>query len=235
MKTIRALLILVALPFAGCTSGAHSTGEATDKDRAHAAAELADATQVLTDSSSTDQVPIEARLNARCVVVAPSLVNAGFIVGASHGSGVVTCRTSAGWSGPVFITLSGGSAGLQAGVQSSDLLMLVNTDRGVTRLFQSSFQLGADASVAAGPVGKGRTASTDTTSNAEMLTYARAQGVFLGVQLGGVSISQDLATASALYGPSPDIHAILSGAIPPPKEAAAFLAKIRLMFSANAS
>jgi lipid-binding SYLF domain-containing protein len=178
----------------------------------------------------TDQIPRSRREKARCVVVIPSLISGGLVFGAKRGSGVVTCRTTAGWSAPWFVTITGGSAGLQAGVESADVIMLVMGDRGKEQLVRSSFELGPDASAAAGPVGRDRQASTDQKLTAEIQTYARSRGLFAGVQLSGAVMKQDAALALALYDGSPDVHVILAGSVPPPREASAFLDQVRKGF-----
>jgi lipid-binding SYLF domain-containing protein len=177
-----------------------------------------------------DEIPRARREKARCVVVIPSLMSGGLMLGVKRGSGVVTCRTPAGWSPPAFVTVTGGSAGLQAGVESADVVMLVMSERAVAQLFRSSFELGADASAAAGPVGGDRQASTDEKLTAEILSYARSRGLFAGVQLNGAVMKQDAAPAFALYGGSADVHAILAGQVPPPKEANAFADELRKAF-----
>jgi lipid-binding SYLF domain-containing protein len=128
------------------------------------------------------------------------------------------------------VTLAGGSAGLQAGVESSDLVMLVMSERAVARLFQASFQLGADAAAAAGPVGQSAQASTDAAMTAEILSYARSRGLFAGVDLNGLVMKQDRAASAALYGKHAEVREILVGNAPPIHEAAAFLEQVALTF-----
>src|SRR5260221_949559 len=152
MKTC---LIPIALLMVAC-SGSKSPADVTAADRERATDELADATQVV---GEMHQIPQRYRKQARCVVVVPSLVRAGLVIGARHGSGVVSCRTTAGWSAPAFVTISGGSAGLQAGVESSDLVMLVMSERGKSQLLRSSFAIGADISACAGPDGEAKQAA----------------------------------------------------------------------------
>lgn len=221
-----ALLVALALPFAAC-SEPQTAAQKTDKARNDAIAELGAATRVVEQASDISTATKE---KARCLVVVPSLGEGAFLVGASHGSGVVTCRTSTGWSGPAFISLTGLSVGLQAGGQSSDILMVVTTDHAVQRLFQGSLKLGADASVAAGPAGAGAGTATDTATSAEILTYSRSKGAFVGVDVSGTSISYDMEPAAALYGPTPNVKAILTGAVPAPTEAHPFLEQVRLVF-----
>jgi len=164
------------------------------------------------------------------VVVVPSMVRAGFVLGGRHGDGVASCRTEAGWSGPVFISISGGSAGLQIGVESSDLVMLVTSDRGMEKLFRSSFALGADASAAAGPAGEAAQAGTDASMTAEILTYARSRGLFAGAELSGAVVKQDRDALAAAYGAPVEIHAVLAGQVAAPPEGAELLQRLTTAF-----
>jgi lipid-binding SYLF domain-containing protein len=189
--------------------------------------ELADATQVLDEMS---QIVSRHGEPARCVAVIPSLVRAGLIVGGRHGDGVVSCRTASGWSPPAFISISGGSAGLQLGVESSDVVMLVMTNRAKAQLFRSDFALGVDASASAGPIGEAAQAGTDAGMNAEVLSYARSRGLFAGAELSGAVVRQDMEALMGTYGDSPDVHAILAGDVATPKEASAFVAKLAVEF-----
>jgi SH3 domain-containing YSC84-like protein 1 len=221
--TLFALAVLVV----ACSQPARSPAKAPSTDHARAVEELGDATQVLDERN---QIPASRRARARCVAIIPSLVRAGLIVGARHGDGVVSCRTSSGWSPPVFISVSGVSAGLLAGIESSDLVMLVMTDRARARLFRSDFTLGADLSAAAGPVGEAAQASTDIEMKAEILSYAHSRGVFAGAELSGTAVKQDSVALVGTYGDNRDIHAILSGEVAAPKEASSFLTKLSAGF-----
>jgi lipid-binding SYLF domain-containing protein len=223
----------------GCSHGQSSSSttttaaqQPTNKDRDRAISELNDATRTLGDLNVQSLVPKERLEGAQCAVVAPSLVKGAFLVGGQHGSGVVSCRTQDGWSGPIFIKMTGASGGLQAGLQSSDVLMIVQTQKGREQLFTSGIKLGAGMSVAAGPVGKGKTAGTDVSSNADIITYARSKGLFAGVDLNGVSLSHDDGANAALYGSSADVHAILDGRIRAPAEARPFLDELKVVFPA---
>jgi lipid-binding SYLF domain-containing protein len=222
-----AFLVLLAT---GCNRAPNSPAEQRTGDREHAVERLDESTAVVRAMLESDEIPRAKRERARCVVVIPSLLSGGLVVGVKSGNGVVTCRTPPGWSPPAFVTVTGGSAGLQAGVESADVVMLVMSDRAVGQLFRSSFELGADASAAAGPVGRDRQASTDEKLTAEILSYARSRGLFAGVQLNGAVMKQDLGPAVALYGGSPDVHAILSGQVGAPREASAFADELRKAF-----
>ena len=140
-----------------------------------------------------------------------------------YGKGVATCRTEKGWSAPAFFKVTGGSFGFQAGGQASDLVLIIRTDDGMQHLLQSKFKLGADASAAAGPVGRDAQASTDLTMRAQVLTYSRARGLFLGVSLSGGVINQNDADTQAFYGKDWTYYSILKGEVPAPKEAEPFL------------
>jgi len=156
---------------------------------------------------------------AKCIAVIPSMLKASFIFGANYGKGVATCRTKDGWSAPAFFKLTGGSFGFQAGGQASDLVLIVRTDDGMQHLLQSKFKLGADASAAAGPVGRDAQAMTDLTLRAQVLTYSRSRGLFLGVSLSGGVIKQDQDDTTAFYGKDWTFYSLLNGEVAPPKEA----------------
>jgi lipid-binding SYLF domain-containing protein len=185
---------------------------------------------VLREMAQTSPIPQAQRDRTRCVVVIPSMVRVGLVLGGTFGRGVVTCRTTPGWSLPAFVKLGGGSAGLQAGVQSADLVMLITSERAVARLFEESFQLGVDASAAAGPVGQATQASTDTTMTAEILSYARSRGLFAGVEINGAVMRQDRAATMAFYGRTTEVHDVLTSTSPAPAEASAFFEQVRISF-----
>jgi lipid-binding SYLF domain-containing protein len=172
-------------------------------------------------------IPEEVLKNARCVAVVPSLMKGGFIFGAKHGKGVATCRTADGWSAPAFITVSGGSWGLQIGVEAVDLVMIIQNEKGMQRLLSSNFKIGAHASAAAGPVGRHASAGTNWRMDTEILTYSRARGVFAGLTLEGASVRQDNDSRHALYGRKVTTRALLLGEVPSPSAAQPFLAEIR--------
>jgi lipid-binding SYLF domain-containing protein len=233
-RLARALPLFLCALGASCSPGPRSAADASAAERSHAIEQLGDATAVMADMVRSGKVPVDQRDGVKCVAVVPALVSGGLIVGARHGSGVVTCRTPDGWSGPAFVTITGGSAGLQVGVESADVVMLVRSARGMTRLFRSSFELGADTSAAAGPVGRAAQAGTDTTMSAEIVSFARSRGLFAGVELSGAAMEEDRAADRALYAGSRDVQAILAGQVPAPSEAGAFLAQIREVFPPKA-
>jgi len=172
-------------------------------------------------------IPEEVLSNAKCIVVIPHLVKGGFVFGAEHGRGVATCRTAEGWSAPAFVSLGGGSWGLQIGVEGVDLVMIIQNEKGMQQLLASKFQIGADASAAAGPVGRHASAETNWKLETEILTYSRAKGVFAGLTLNGASIRRDDDSMKAIYGPHVTTRAALLGEVPVPASAEAFLHAVR--------
>jgi len=164
-------------------------------------------------------IPDGIMSGAKCIAIMPSMLKASFVFGANYGKGVATCRTDHGWSAPAFFKLTGGSFGFQAGGQASDLVLIVRTDDGMQHMLQSKFKLGADASAAAGPVGRDAQAMTDITLRAQVLTYSRSRGLFLGVSLSGGVIKQDQADTQAFYGKDWTFYSLLNGQVAPPKDA----------------
>src|SRR6202790_5395860 len=172
-------------------------------------------------------IPEEVLEHAKCIAVVPHMVKGGFIFGGKGGKGVATCRTANGWSAPAFITISGGSWGLQIGVEAVDVVLVIQNEKGMQKLLSSNFQIGADASAAAGPVGRHAEAGTDWKMDTEILTYSRAKGLFAGLTLEGASIRQDSDSEHAIYGRNAITRAILLGKAAAPAAARPFLAEIR--------
>jgi len=173
-------------------------------------------------------IPEDILGSAKCVAVVPSMLKGAFVVGINRGKGIASCRTANGWSAPAFFVIEGGSFGFQIGGQAVDLIMLVMNDNGMRNLLQSKFKLGADASVAAGPVGRQAEGMTDLTMRAEVLTYSRARGVFAGISLNGASIRQHKNDTRAFYGRMVPFRTLLAGNLnPAPKEANPWLAALR--------
>ncbi|MFZ0313962.1 MAG: lipid-binding SYLF domain-containing protein [Candidatus Korobacteraceae bacterium] len=168
-------------------------------------------------------IPDSIMSGAKCIAIMPSALKASFVLGANYGKGVATCRTEHGWSAPAFFKLTGGSFGFQAGGQASDLVLIVRTVDGMQHLLHSKFKLGADASAAAGPVGRDAQAMTDLTMRAQVLTYSRSRGLFLGVSLSGGVIKQDQADTLAFYGKDWSYYGLLNGQVPVPQDAEALL------------
>src|SRR6476660_6264374 len=172
------MLVLVVL---SVTLGlAASTFAATDDEDNKAANRVKSASTILEEIQGAPDtgIPDEVMGSAECVAVVPSMLKAGFVFGARYGRGVASCRTAKGWSDPAFFTIQGGSFGLQIGGQAVDLIMLVMNQKGMENLLNSKFKLGADASVAAGPVGRHAAADTDWKMRAQVLSYSRARGIF---------------------------------------------------------
>jgi lipid-binding SYLF domain-containing protein len=184
---------------------------------------------VLTEIMSTPDkgIPEEVLDNAKCLVVVPNLVKGGFIVGGKHGRGVATCRTATGWSAPAFVSVGGGSWGLQIGVEGVDLVMVVMNDAGLQHLLSSKFQLSGEGSVAAGPVGRHASAGTDWKMESELLTYSRSKGVFAGLTLEGAVVEQDEDSTRAIYGKDTPFRKTLLGEVPSPSSAAPFMAALK--------
>jgi len=172
-------------------------------------------------------IPEEVLDHAKCIAVVPHMIKGGFVFGAENGRGVATCRIARGWSAPEFFAITGGSWGLQIGVEGVDLVMIIQNDKGMQRLLSSNFQLGADASAAAGPVGRHASADTDWKLNTEILTYSRAKGAFAGLTLSGASIRRDDDSMQAFYGHDVTTKAVLTGKVPAPAAAHSFLAAVR--------
>jgi lipid-binding SYLF domain-containing protein len=214
------LVILTTIALAGMAWASEKT-DAIDR--------LQNATKVLNEIMATPDkgIPVEVFENAKCVAVVPHMIKGGFIFGAKHGLGVATCRTAHGWSAPSFFAVTGGSWGAQIGVEGVDLVMMVMNDKGMQQLLNSKFQIGADVSGAAGPVGRHASAGTDWKLNTEILTYSRAKGAFAGATLEGARVTQDENAIEAVYGKPLTPRTILTGEVAPPPSAEQFLATIR--------
>jgi lipid-binding SYLF domain-containing protein len=166
-------------------------------------------------------IPQDMLGNAHCIVIVPSLKTAAFIGGGKYGKGYVSCRKKAGtgWSAPGTVRIEGGSVGFQIGGSTTDLIMLVMNERGADKLLSSKFTLGAEGSVAAGPVGRTATAQTDAQMHAEILSWSRSQGLFAGLALEGATLRQDLDDNRVLYGKELENRQIVTTSVPTPKAA----------------
>ena len=183
---------------------------------------LQGASQVLNEvmAAPDSGIPEDILGSAKCLAVVPSLLKGGFILGASYGKGVASCKTEKGWSTPAFFNIEGGSFGFQIGGQAVDYIMVIMNDEGMKNLLESKFKLGADASVAAGPVGRHAEGSTDWKLRAQVLTYSRARGAFAGVTLNGAVVRQNQDDTRAFYGRMVPFRTLLTGKISPaPKDA----------------
>src|SRR5580765_1238453 len=174
---------------------------------------LNEATTVLSEirNAPDNGIPDSVWSKAHCVVVIPDLKKAGFIVGGEHGSGVMSCKNANTWGPPVFMEMTKGSAGFQAGVSSTDLVLVVMNESGADKLLRNKVTLGADASVAAGPVGRAASAATDAQLSAQMLSYSRAKGLFAGIDLSGGSLNPDNSKNERAYGPNASAQDIALG------------------------
>src|SRR5271163_3713626 len=186
------------------------------------------AAQVFKEIMNTPDQGIPSNLleSAKCIAIIPGDKKFAFVFGGSYGRGIATCRTEHGWSAPMFVAIDGGSAGYQIGGSSTDIVMLFMNDHALQSLMSDKFKLGADASVAAGPVGRNAAAGTDLKLAAEILSYSRAKGVFVGVSLDGAVMQADKSGDKAMYGNDVDRHEILSGKVPVPESARPLLREI---------
>jgi lipid-binding SYLF domain-containing protein len=178
-------------------------------------------------------IPDEIAAKATCVAVIPGFKKGAFLVGGQYGQGVVTCRTGHGWSAPAFIQMTGASFGLQAGGQSTDLVLVAINKDGFQRLLKDKVKLGGDIAVAAGPVGRNSQASTSELANAALLSYSRSKGVFAGVDLTGDVVNQNADDNAAYYGKDTPYENILSGKVVTPVGARHFTATVRQLFHAH--
>jgi len=216
LMTFVAVLSLTSIGWAG------SNREQTENRLDHAGAVLHEIM-----SAPDKGVPEEVLEHAKCIAVVPHLLKGGFVFGAENGRGVATCRTANGWSAPAFFTITGGSWGLQIGIEGVDLVMIIQNDTGMQHLINSNFQLGGDASAAAGPVGRHASADTDWKLETEVLTYSRARGAFAGLTLTGAAIRRDDDSTEAIYGHDVSTRHILRGEEAVPASAQSFLDAVR--------
>ncbi len=216
LMTFVAVLSLTSIGWAG------SNREQTENRLDHAGAVLHEI------MSAPDRgIPEEVLEHAKCIAVVPHLLKGGFVFGAENGRGVATCRTANGWSAPAFFTITGGSWGLQIGIEGVDLVMIIQNDTGMQHLINSNFELGGDASAAAGPVGRHASADTDWKLETEVLTYSRARGAFAGLTLTGAAIRRDDDSTEAIYGHDVSNGRILRGEVAAPASAQSFLDAVR--------
>jgi lipid-binding SYLF domain-containing protein len=169
--------------------------------------------------NAPDSIPHDVLNKARCIAIIPGDKKFAFIFGGDYGRGLAICRTATGWSAPLYLAVEGGSVGYQIGGSSTDLILLFMNDHALHSLLSDKFKLGGDASVAAGPVGRDASASTDLKLNAEILSYSRTKGVFAGVNLDGTVVTADKSGDKAMYGADATRHDILDGSIPVPRHA----------------
>jgi len=205
---VATLALVVALPVV-------ASDHEDDVNRTHKAA------QVFKEIMDTPDkgIPHDLLASAKCIAIIPGDVKFALVFGGSYGRGLATCRTKDGWSAPMFVAIDGGSVGYQIGGSSTDLVMLFMNDHALQSLMSDKFKLGADASVAAGPVGRSAAAGTDLKLSAEILSYSRSKGIFAGVSLDGAVMQADKSGDKAMYGHEVDRHEILSGKVAVPASA----------------
>lgn len=206
------------------------TGLLNAKDESGAAKRLQESANVLTEimDAKDKAIPQDLLDKATCIVIVPGLKKGAFIVGGKFGKGFISCRgkNNVGWGAPAAIRVEGGSLGFQIGGSETDAIMLVLNQRGMEKLLSSKFTLGADASVAAGPVGRTTSAETDALMRAEILTWSRSRGAFAGVALDGATLRQDLDTNKEMYGKLIENKDIVEKRVPVPKMAAPLIARL---------
>lgn len=217
---MKKLLLLIVVFCMGALSWATGREDATQR--------LTNAGTVLDEimASPDKGIPQEVIDNAKCIAVVPRMIKGGFIFGGAHGRGVATCRTSRGWSAPAFISVGGGSWGLQIGVEGVDLVMVVMNEQGMQRMLSNKFQVGGQASASAGPVGRHASAGTDWKADSEILTYSRSKGLFAGISVTGAVVQQDEDSTRAIYHKMIDQRTILSGSVATPAVASSFMAAV---------
>src|SRR6202167_6354162 len=216
----RILAVTILMAFASLTAVASDRED--DVNRTQKAA------QVFREIMNTPDQGIPSNLleSAKCIAIIPGDKKFAFVFGGSYGRGIATCRTGRGWSAPMFVAIDGGSVGYQIGGSSTDLVMLFMNDHALQSLMSDKFKLGADASVAAGPVGRNAAAGTDLKLNAEILSYSRSKGVFAGVSLDGAVMQADKSGDRSMYGDDVNRHEILSGKVAVPESAQPLLDEI---------
>jgi lipid-binding SYLF domain-containing protein len=219
---VAALIFCLTQVWAQETTSKENNAPSKEVERVQAAAKVLDEIMSAPDKG----IPQEVLESTKCIGVVPSLLKAGFVVGGSYGKGVATCHTASGWSAPAPFTVAGGSFGLQIGGEAVDLVMLVMNDKGMQQLLSSKFKLGADASVAAGPVGRHAEGDTDWKMRSEVLTYSRARGVFAGLALDGAVIKQDDDETRVLYNQMVPFKNILTGTVSAPRGTESFVATV---------
>lgn len=235
LRNSRIVTLTVAAMFVLTPLMARAADDSTEQARVKASGEVL--TELL--NSPKGGIPPDLLNKSECVIILPSVKKGGFIVAGSYGRGLMTCRSGekfdGPWSAPIMMQSSGGSVGFQVGGQATDFVVLVMNDKGARALMKGKAKLGADASVAAGPVGRDAEASTNATMSAEMLSYSRAQGVFAGVSLAGTTLGPDSGANEKLYGKKVSGPEIFSGAVTAPPVASDLLSTLQTHSPANAS
>ena len=219
--------LCLCLMFAASALSAFAASSKDDlKGRLDSAKTVMDQIMAASDKS----IPSNILQQATCVAVVPSMLKGAFVFGAQYGQGVVSCRTGHGWSAPVFIRMAGGSFGFQIGGQATDLVLVAVNDKGMQDLLKNKFKIGADASAAAGPVGRSGQAATDWKMNAELLSYSRNKGVFAGISLDGTSVSQNKEDTETFYAAPQNFESVLKGNVAVPADAVPFVQTVAHYF-----
>jgi lipid-binding SYLF domain-containing protein len=206
------LIVILAAGFVVITAGLSADISTREANRIQEAATVLKEIHTVPDKD----IPRDLWDKSHCVLVIPSLKKAAFVIGGEYGKGLMSCRKDTGWSAPVFMELGKGSWGLQIGAQSIDLVLLIMNQSGMEKLLHNKVSLGAEASVAAGPVGRDARAATDAQLKAEILSYSRTQGLFAGINITGGVVRTDDDDNRDLYGGSTSAKDVLAGSIAPP-------------------
>jgi lipid-binding SYLF domain-containing protein len=226
MKKALSICVVFVGACVGLVASAWADSGEAEKSR------ITDSTNVLKDilEAPDKGVPMSVLDGTKCIIVIPSVKKAAFIIGASYGRGVMSCRTGddfkGPWSGPIMMATESGSVGFQIGGEGTDFVIVVLNNDGARAVMKSKVKLGADASIAAGPVGRTAEASTTGNMQAQMLSYSRSQGVFGGVSLSGASLRVDGDANKNLYGEKVTPQQIMSGSVPVPDVAKPLIAEI---------
>jgi lipid-binding SYLF domain-containing protein len=202
------------------------------KDRQEAVDRLQDSSKVLTELMGTPDsaIPEWVVSKAQCIMVVPSMIKGGFIVGGRHGRGAATCKNNGRWSAPQMVTITGGSWGAQIGGAAVDLVLVFVGNKGAEDLLANNVKIQGDLTAAAGPYGRTAQAATDVSIKAEILAYSKARGLFAGAELGGASVRSDDDSNVGLYGRKTTSREVLTGQVQPPPAAEPFLATVRKEF-----
>jgi SH3 domain-containing YSC84-like protein 1 len=234
-RIVAAFLPLAAMLAIGCSTH-HQTTTATGKTVYGEQAQIIERLRNAGDdlkalmNAPDSAIPQDVLADAKCIAVVPDMVKGGFVVGANHGRGVATCRVGNTWSQPAFLAITGGTWGAQIGLESVDLVMVFLGDTGANELLKSQFKLGAEAGVAAGPIGREAQASTDWKMKNKILVYSRTKGLFAGINLSGAAVKPDDDSTRAYYGNLVPFQEILTGKGPANPNSKLFLADVRQAF-----
>jgi SH3 domain-containing YSC84-like protein 1 len=243
MNRFWALMLAASIAVSGCAhqrmNSENQTGATKSAPESSVAANRPEALDRLNDSAKVldelmatpdNAIPEYVLEKAECVMVVPSMIKGGFVIGGRHGRGAVTCRENGRWTAPAFVTISGGSWGAQIGAEVVDLVLVFTNEDSVQALLKNNFKLGAEASVAAGPVGRQAAAATDATIKAGILSYSRTRGLFAGLELSGANVREDEDSMKGLYGRDMNLNRVLEGQVRPPAGTQEFLATVRKHF-----